>query len=109
MALTLTALENQDVFGAFKAVLCTATFDATYPPGGEDVSTPAESVGIENVRFVVVCDGCSTGGYVCSYDVANKKLKAWYGDNNNAADGPLIESATTDLSAESITVLVCGD
>lgn len=69
--------------------------DSTYPSGGEAVDVTGD-VGY----FFATFDGPSVGGYVPKWDRASQKIKLFYGDNNNAADGPLIENATTDLSAE---------
>jgi hypothetical protein len=68
--------------------LSTFTFSASYTTGGEawdpkglaDHPTPAV------LPF-------PKSGYVFENDPVNKKIKAFYGDNNNAADGPLIEVA----------------
>lgn len=111
MALTLTPLDNQDVFGRYKARLATATFDTSYPTGGLDVAAPAKSsLGLLNVQGVVACDNCASTGHVVRYDRPTKKLQAFYGDNNNAADGPLIEVPNaTNIATAAITVLVYGD
>ncbi len=86
-------------------------FDNSYPTGGEVVDLSAFLTRIH----VVVPMGPSTTGYVMKpIDAAGTQFvagkftaKAWYGDNNNAADGPLIEVPnTTDLSAETAEFLV---
>jgi hypothetical protein len=41
----------------------------------------------------------SGGGYVYGFDQATQKLFVYYGDNNNASDGPLIAVPDGDLSA----------
>ena len=75
--------------------LTTFTFSSSYTTGGEafdpkglaDHPTPAV------LPF-------PRSGYVFEYDPAAKKLKAFWGDNNNAADGPLIEvPAATNVGA----------
>lgn len=67
--------------------------DASYPTGGELIDVDG------NTRFSrIVCS--PSGGYVFEFVPSTQKLKAFYGDNNNASDGPLIEVPnTTDLSA----------
>lgn len=35
----------------------------------------------------------SANGYVLDFDKSTGKVKVWHGDNNNAADGPLVEAA----------------
>lgn len=68
-------------------------FDSSYPTGGETVDVALNS------RFSRV-NAQPTSGYVFQFDPATQKLLAYYGDNNNAADGPLIQVPdTTDLSA----------
>lgn len=69
----------------------------SYTTGG-DVIDPAANTEIRRVSGVA-------GGYVLEFVPATQKLKIMYGDNNNAADGPLIEiPSTTDLSA---TIFYC--
>lgn len=73
--------------------------DGAYPAGGtagfQAIIRAALQKGNVTLLFVVPMDA---GGYVPFYDVANDKLKVMYSDNNNAADGPLIENATANLS-----------
>lgn len=76
-----------------KVQLFSIAFDATYPSGGE----AATFAGFEQVDAIVPSHGFQ--GYVPEWDKANAKLKLMYGDYNNAADGPLIENATADVSA----------
>ena len=110
MALTLTPLLNQDVWGAYKARYCTATFDNSYPTGGLDVVSPAKGVGIQNVRGVLVFDGCASTGHLVRYDEVNKKLMAWQGDNANAAAAPAVQVTNgTNLATAAVKVLVIGD
>lgn len=77
------------------------TLDNSYQgSGGETLDLSAEFPG--GLLFVLFE---SKGGYVFNYDKANGKVIAYYGDNNNAADGPLIEvPGTTDLSTTPGTV-----
>jgi len=68
----------------------------TYPTGG--VEMPAGgSFGMPNaiVDDIIVSDHSAGLGYDYTYDKANNKLFMRYGDNNNAADGPLIELITS--------------
>lgn len=72
-------------------------FDNSYVTNGEPV-TPAQ-LGFENDALDVILIEPS-GGYTFEYDHTNQKILVRYGDNNNAADGPLIEVPNaTDLSA----------
>ncbi len=77
------------------AFVYTGTFDwdNSYSTGGEAFDVTG------NERFDIVLTAAK-GGYVGVWDAANQKLLAYYGDNNNASDGPLIQVPdTTDLSA----------
>ena len=73
------------------------TFDAAYVAGGEpwDLSTYFDR--ISGALFE------SQDGYIFTLEAkatpVSAKVKVWEGDNNNAADGPLIELAgTPDLT-----------
>jgi hypothetical protein len=46
------------------------------------------------------------GGYIPAWDAVAGRLKLYYGDNNNAADGPGIEVANGDYSAVTLKLLV---
>lgn len=76
----------------------TFAFDSSYPTGGEALAA-ADIVnqfpgGVEQITIE------NAGGYIFKWDRANAKILAYFGDNDNASDGPLIEIAnTTDLSA----------
>lgn len=95
---------STDLFGLHKVRFVTVAFDSSYPTGGESLT--AANLGLAGIVHV---QAGSAGGYVFEYDHTNKKLKAFMGDNNNAADGPLIEVAdTTDLSAVTCRAVVYG-
>lgn len=82
------------------------TYDNSYTTGGLALS--ANSCGLNTITAV---NGAPTGsgGYVPSYDRSAAKLLALYGDNNNAADGPLIEVPNaTDLSTIKVILFVIG-
>jgi len=63
------------------------TFSSSYTTGGESF----DFKGLDHPGYVLLA--FPKGGYVFEWDPAAKKIKAYYGDNNNAADGPLIEVA----------------
>lgn len=70
----------------------------TYPSGGvpllkASLGCPAR---IEDLELV---DPGSANGYVYKYDFVNEKLRIYQGDNNNAADAPLIELLTSEAPA----------
>ena len=94
MAATATVLESWDTNGQNTGYLLSIAFDASYPnPGGEAIDV-AKNTRIDQMLI------SPSGGYVFEWDAANQKIKAYYGDNNNAADGPLVEVPdTTNLSA----------
>jgi hypothetical protein len=94
MAATLTVLRTVEA-GEFALDHLTITMDATYPAGGEAIDAVGD-IGYLTVWF----SGPSTTGYIGKWDATNQKIKVFYADNNNAADGPLIENATADISAE---------
>jgi hypothetical protein len=105
MALTITDTDAgppQAIAGGragYKAVVKTVAFDSSYPNTGGTVGEPlsASDLGLSTALFVVAQP---TAGYVFEYDYSASTLKAFYGDNNNASDGPLIQVPnTTDLSA----------
>lgn len=74
----------------------TVAFDSSYQTGGEPFTAA-------DLGFAVLprwIDVQSRSGYVFQVDRTNLKIIAYYGDNNNASDGPLIEVPnTTDLSS----------
>lgn len=98
MALTFSIDNNgRQLVGTVRTVSGTVTFDSSYVTGGEPF-TPAE-VGLAYLSDFD-CEP-STTGYVPVWDRSTNapKLMAFYGDNNNASDGPLIEvPAATNLS-----------
>lgn len=80
--LPLTATENM--------YIGTIAWDSTYPAGGEVISI----TGCERIEHL----SATGSGYVGEWLQASQKLKLYYG-NYDAADGPLIENATADISA----------
>ena len=104
MALTLTRV-SQNLSGTIRENTYDVVLDSAYATGGEAL-TPAQ-VGLVRIETLQVVE-CYQG-YVFAYDRANQKLKVFYGDNNNAADGPLIEVPNgTDLSAVSGRLIARG-
>jgi hypothetical protein len=108
MALSLTVNLHQ-VWGSRRVKLVTLAFDSSYPTGGEALPTGTTTAkfGLSKVDFVIIP---TSAGYTFAYDYTNDKILAYYGDNNNAADGPAIEVPnTTDLSAlTSVRAFVVG-
>lgn len=83
-----------DIFpiGSARLVFGSVVGPASYAAGGFASGLPTGTV--------AHCFIDQRGGYVMELDYSNKNIKAYFGDNNNAADGPLIEAANgTNLSA----------
>lgn len=79
-------------------VMGTMAWDASYSVGGELVDALFTTAGYMSSIDNIVMD--SDSGYIFKYLPASGKIMAFFGDNNNAADGPLIEIPdTTNLSA----------
>lgn len=103
MALTISAFKNLPK-RAMKTKVLDVTFDTSYATGG--LALTKANLGLSTVEWL---EASQSGGYTFEYDYANEKLKAFYGDNNNAADGPLIEvPAATNLSAVTTRVKAIG-
>lgn len=95
MGLTLTKVSRNQA-GQRREALYDFVFDSSYPTGGEALT--AAQLGLKQIETLEVVE--SPDGYFFDYDRANSKLKAFYVDNNNASDGPIIQVPdTTDLSA----------
>lgn len=94
MALTLDTFQRFSL-GAKRCVIADVDLDSSYPTGGESL-TPA-NLRLGRIDFLIAEP---SAGYVFTYDRTNKKLLAYYADNNAAGDSALIQVPdTTDLSA----------
>jgi hypothetical protein len=103
MGLTVTEKGRFSKGNTYDEVYLDVTFDSSYPSGGEVLDIPSSDEPPLSVR-----GGLTNGGYYCApvkQADGTYKLKLFYGDNNNASDGPLIENATADMSAESVEVV----
>lgn len=93
-----------------RPVTFTALTGGTYTTGGDQLSLATmQKIGIGQV--VNITCGPTRGGRVVEFvrNVGSPKLRLFYGDNNNAADGPLIEVPdTTSITNESINCIVYG-
>lgn len=106
MALTFS-LDDRQLVGNKRQVRGTVTFDSSYATGGETF-TPAD-FGLTAITDVQAQP--STVGYVAVWNRSTTapKLMAFYGDNNNASDGALIEVPnTTDISTSVHRIAVTG-
>lgn len=94
MAVTTTVV-RKNIEGISRTASVLVSLDNSYPTGGEAVDLLG-LLGWTRLSMVVIP---SKSGYVFEWDYTNNKIIVYYGDNNNAADGPLIEVPnTTDLS-----------
>ena len=93
-----TPVVNEDV-GKSQMIVAPLTFTGTYATGGDDLDQDLITAGrIKKIKHVDVPSG---GAYSYQWDQVNQKLQVFWGDNNNAADGPFIEvPATTDLTGQ---------
>lgn len=97
--------------GPIRADLCAFEGDDAYPAGGtanfEGLYREAlEAAGFSSPgREILGIVQVDASGYVLRYDKANDKLVVLQGDNDNAADGPLV-GASGDLSATTFQVIV---
>lgn len=105
MALTYTANPPQLV-GTRRTVTGTITFDSSYATGGEAFSPQA--IGLSQLTDLVVSPGRDTNTSamvpVWNRSTSAPTVLAMYGDNNNAADGALIEVP----NATNLATLVCA-
>jgi hypothetical protein len=96
---------KKGVVGDLKYSITNVTFDSSYPTGGEAV-TVADFGFTHDILHLNCAPG---GGIVFEFDDTNTKILAFWGDNNNAADGPLVEVPnTTDLSTKVTRVFALG-
>lgn len=85
--------------------------DGAYPAGGTVgfstyLKTALETAGAPSGgREVIGIDQVDASGYVLRYDKTNDKLMVFEG-NYDAADGPLQQTATANLSGQTFSVMV---
>ena len=92
MALTFGTVDRTKVQRRYFN-FATVTWDATYPAGGEAVT--ASDFGLSRLDYLVALD---PAGFIVQYIPSTGKIKAFYGDYNNASDGLLIEIAVGDTA-----------
>lgn len=111
MAVTVTIIEKYSI-GDRMEVIADVVFDSSYPAGGEAVTAAnfGFDLEIKHIACGLARDPDTVDNAVAlDYDSAAKKLVAFWGDNNNAADGPLVEVPdTTNLSAYTARVVAKG-
>lgn len=110
MAVSAVAVSNE-IPGRRRWATVDITFDSSYSIGGEAI-TPATFglLGIDGVLPFVARNPQATDlALLGVWDSTNSKLILFWGDNNNAADAPLIEVPdTTDVSAYVARVVAIG-
>ena len=100
MALTFAKLSpNPDrVSGNIKVRVRRITFDNSYPAGGEAVA--ASDFGLKKIYHLeispVAMKSDESLGVPVAYDADAGKIVAFEGDNDNAADAPLVQADDTD-------------
>lgn len=92
--------------------ICTISFgdgSLTYPAGGIPLTAGKMGMGTSIKAFSFVSPSAADG-YLYKYDLANNKVRIYQGDNNNAADAPLIElvSGSATPAATSLVAEVVG-
>lgn len=103
LAIAVSFIARLKMGRAFVNVVDVA-LDNSYPTGGEALS--ARELGMQTVLTALPE---LAAGYVARYNQSTGKLMVYYGDNNNASDGPLIEVPNaTDLSAVTVRMTVIG-
>lgn len=104
---TITVVRKTQIPGPLNYDEISFAGDGAYPtngtPGFQALVRTALGKGNVTILHVIPAE---CGGYIPFYDVAADKLKVIYSDNNNAADGPLIENATANLSGTTFKLTV---
>lgn len=103
MALTVSRVFTIKVSNK-KCTVADITFDSSYPAGGESLTPTQLGMTVVQKSF----PSLSTNNYVCKYNRSTSKLQALDGDYSTSTDGPLQETATTDLSAETVRMCFLG-
>ena len=105
MALTVTNILKTMVEDRY-LVISTVDFDSSYPTNGEALTDATLGLNDDNLDVFVF----PRLGYTFDYVKADQKLKAFYGDNDNASDGPQVEvaNATNLATLTGVQVLALG-
>jgi hypothetical protein len=103
----ITVVSKSQVPGPLNVDQIAFAGDGAYPSAGTPgfLALVRAALGKGNITILnVVAQEC--GGYQIVYDGVADKLKVLYIDNNNAADGPMIENATANLSGVTFNLLI---
>lgn len=109
-ALTVTGLVRTGTQGFI--LTGTIALTGNYTTGGDalDLTVVPNLPQTLTPDFVLVL---GIAGYVYAYNIATKKLLTLYSDNNNAADGPMIEipgsptAYPAGVTGDTVTILAC--
>jgi hypothetical protein len=103
----ITVVSKTQVTGPLNVDQISFAGDGAYPangtPGFQALVRAALGKGNVTILYLIPQD---CGGYIPVYDNVADKLKVYYSDNNNAADGPMIENATANLSGQTFKITV---
>lgn len=87
-----------DKFKKFSVSLSFGDGALTYPSGG--VPLTKTQLGFRNtIRSLLINNASAGDGFVYKFDSVNSTIRIYQGDNNNAADAPLIELLTSATPA----------
>jgi hypothetical protein len=101
-----TAVSGARVNPGLQFVVVDIGFDASYDAAGGGEPVTAANVELSAISHMVIEPA---EGYVFQYVASTGRIKAFYGDWNNASDGPLVEVPdTTNLSLIITRALVLG-
>lgn len=95
----VTILDSWDTGGNRTEYLGTIALGSSHLAAGDAIDV----AGNERFAFLNAVSGGTTGtgaGYVFAFNAASQKLYVFQGDNDNAADAPLIAVVDGDLSAQ---------
>jgi hypothetical protein len=102
----LTKQRKED--SSMKVINLSAQFgdgSLTYPSGG--IPLDSGKMGCPNqILSLNIVNPVAADGYVYKYDLANNKIRIYQGDNNNAADAPLIELVAATATPASSTLFL---
>lgn len=77
----------------------------TYPSGGVPMPAIGKFGMVTVLNGLTFLDDANANGFHYKFDATNRKIRVYQGDNDNAADAPLIELTTAATPAAA--TLVC--
>lgn len=91
-----------------RATLSAGASSQTVTSGGDAIPVFGNWGFKRNLDLVIISEMNATDGYVYKYDKSAGKILVYLGDNNNAADGPLIQATGADISNAILIVEAVG-